>query len=88
MKNNTLLYFTLLFILVILIYYNLSQYVDCLVNDLSISTKSQKKRIENLVLTDSTYSNCKVGCLIACSDKNHYFVPKCYKPCVDQCWNY
>ena len=72
MQDNTVLYIVLLFIFIGTIHY--------------IMIKNDK--IENLVITDSTYSNCRVGCYIACSDKYHHFVPRCYKPCVAQCWNY
>lgn len=47
-----------------------------------------RDRVEPLVTTDSDYSNCEVGCLIACSNSKHILQKECYCPCVDQCWNY
>jgi hypothetical protein len=45
--------------------------------------------VENLVMTDSKYSNCEVGCGIACRQYNTYVLsPVCYKACVEQCPNY
>lgn len=53
------------------------------------TTKTEKiNLIENMVETDSTYSNCKVGCIIACSKKNRVLDKDCYFVCVDQCWNF
>ena len=43
---------------------------------------------ENLVITDSTYSNCKVGCIIACTKKDNSLYLRCYNKCVENCWNY
>lgn len=52
-------------------------------------------KIENMVVTDSTYSNCKVGCLIACSKRQNensedclQVSKDCLKECIHQCWNY
>jgi hypothetical protein len=47
-----------------------------------------KDKIEHLVRSDSDYSTCEVGCLIACSDREGVLQKECYCPCVDQCWNY
>jgi len=49
---------------------------------------ANKTHIEPLLLTDTDYSNCEVGCLIACSNQNHVLQKGCYCQCVDQCWNY
>lgn len=50
---------------------------------------------EHMVVTDSTYSNCNVGCLIACSKRSENMsedclqVKKdCFGECVKQCWNF
>jgi hypothetical protein len=45
-------------------------------------------QIEHLVETDSTYSDCKVGCLIACRDKTQRTNMKCYEMCTENCWNF
>lgn len=54
-----------------------------------------RSKIENMVVTDSTYSDCKVGCLIACNKRSNSTgdsclqVDKdCFNGCVDQCWNF
>lgn len=47
-----------------------------------------ENKIEHLLMTDSDYSSCEVGCLIACSNRQHILQKECYCPCVDQCWNY
>jgi hypothetical protein len=44
--------------------------------------------IEPLVRSDSDYSACKVGCIIACSNSCGVLQKECYPPCVHQCWNY
>lgn len=46
------------------------------------------KPIEQMVVSDSTYSDCKVGCIIACSNKYGVLQKECYGPCTAQCWNY
>lgn len=44
--------------------------------------------VENMVATDSEYSTCNVGCVIACSNKDHVLNRECHKYCTKQCWNY
>lgn len=46
------------------------------------------KKTEHLVLTNSDYSNCKIGCLIACRDKHGIHNPECFTDCVNMCWNF
>ena len=58
-----------------------TDYEDAIEND-------NRNRVEPLVASDSDYSTCEVGCLIACSDWNGVMQKECYCPCVDQCWNY
>ena len=38
-----------------------------------------ENNIEHLSETDSSYSNCKVGCIIACRKRNGLTDPSCYK---------
>ena len=52
-------------------------------------TTTTTDSVEHLVRTDSTYSNCRVGCIIACSNsQTGELSDACYKQCVHQCWNY
>lgn len=52
-------------------------------------TGAATNSVEHLVRTDSTYSNCRVGCIIACSNsQTGELSDVCYKQCVHQCWNY
>jgi hypothetical protein len=46
--------------------------------------------LEHMVTSNSDYSNCEIGCGIACREYNTYILSdiKAYKQCVDQCWNY
>ena len=46
------------------------------------------RKLEHMVISDSDYSNCRVGCLIACSNREHVLSDVCYEYCVKQCWNY
>jgi hypothetical protein len=55
--------------------------------DKAIDGQNEDK-IEHLVRSDSDYSTCEVGCIIACSDRDGVLQNECYCPCVDQCWNY
>ncbi len=57
-------------------------------NALESNNNTDTDVVENLVISDSGYSDCKVGCIIACTDKHRIFQRECYQPCVDQCWNY
>lgn len=50
--------------------------------------ENNKDSIEHLVESDSDYSNCDIGCIIACSDRNHVLNYECHKYCEKQCWNY
>lgn len=75
-------------ILLLLIILTLVALAHVLLGDFEQSIEGDK--IEHLVRSDSDYSACEVGCIIACSDKNGTGVlqKECYCPCVDQCWNY
>jgi len=48
------------------------------------------KILEHMVISNSNYSNCEIGCGIACREYNTYILSdiKAYKQCIDQCWNY
>jgi hypothetical protein len=48
----------------------------------------KRDTVEHLVTTDTDYSTCEVGCVIACTNSDGVIQKECYCPCVDQCWNY
>ena len=53
-----------------------------------INNKDIGTNVEPLVISDSDYSTCRVGCIIACTNKHGILQKECYPPCVHQCWNY
>ena len=79
----------ILFLLIILTIVALAHVIN---TDYEQAIESDKdtnnKTLEPLVTSDSDYSACEVGCIIACSNKEGVLQNECYCPCVDQCWNY
>ena len=56
-----------------------------------VANANHHKKVEHLVLSDSNYSPCKVGCLVACSSLKppyKFLGADCYNRCVEICPNY
>ncbi len=84
--NKDLIVIMIILLLVVLAHLITVDYENAIEVD-SVESKEADK-VEPLVISDSDYSECKVGCLIACTNKHGILQKECYPPCVDQCWNY